>query len=135
MFSWLKYLLLACVISLAGCASSGGRNEPVENIETKLSGNYTLAQIRDSIREAGEGRRWIMNDKGNGVFEGIYVRQGHKAVVNITYNVNAYKISYVSSENLYERKDSQGNISVHYNYMRWIRNLDKDIQVFLSRKK
>lgn len=52
----------------------------------------------------------------------------HVAEVRITYTASSYDIKYDSSFNL---QASGGKI--HKNYNRWVRNLDKDIQLNLSR--
>lgn len=49
------------------------------------------------------------------------------AEVRITYTATSYDIKYDSSLNL---QASGGKI--HKNYNRWVRNLDKDIQLNLS---
>ncbi|EAU0260602.1 hypothetical protein A6855_28670, partial [Salmonella enterica] len=51
----------------------------------------------------------------------------HIAEVRITYSATGYSIKYDSSLNLLA---SGGKI--HKNYNRWVRNLDKDIQINLA---
>jgi hypothetical protein len=68
-----------------------------------------------------------MNDVGPGVIKARQQNRNHSAEVRITYSATAYSIDYDSSQNLLA---SQGKI--HKNYNRWVRNLDKDIQVSLA---
>lgn len=127
----LLWLVVFCTFVMSGC--KGAENPfhmvPIQKIETQINGKYSQAQVRDAILKAGEGRKWQMKQEGNGVIRATYTRQGHTAVVRIKYSTKSYSIDYVSSENLYATEDGR----IHSNYMRWIQNLNKDTQVFLSR--
>lgn len=135
MFSHVKSLLLILIasVSLVACSSTGIANKPATDIATTLTGKYTTAQVKSAIEAAGKQRKWTMKSKGAGVMEGVYQRQGHKVTIKITYNAKSYRISYVSSENMYEKVDADGNVSLHNNYMRWVGNLDSDIRKRLEK--
>ncbi|KIQ50633.1 lipoprotein, partial [Citrobacter rodentium] len=64
---------------------------------------------------------------GPGVIRARQQSRDHVAEVRITYSATRYDIQYESSLNLLA---SGGKI--HKNYNRWVRNLDKDIQLNLS---
>jgi hypothetical protein len=110
-------------VALVGCA----RTAPVDNVHSTVSAGHSEAQVRNAILKAGAQRQWIMNDVGPGVIKARQQNRNHSAEVRITYSATAYSIDYDSSQNLLA---SQGKI--HKNYNRWVRNLDKDIQVSLA---
>lgn len=114
---------LAVVGALAGCA----RTAPIDQVYSSVSSGYTQTQVKNAILKAGVQRRWIMNEVSPGVIKARQQSQGHSAEVLITYTATHYDIKYAASQNL---KASGGQI--HKTYNRWVRNLDKDIQVYLS---
>ncbi|CAI0784520.1 Uncharacterised protein [Serratia marcescens] len=119
-----KLLIAFSVVgALVGCA----RTAPVDNVHSTVSAGHSEAQVRSAILKAGAQRQWIMNDAGPGVIKARQQNRNHSAEVRITYSATAYSIDYDSSQNLLA---SQGKI--HKNYNRWVRNLDKDIQVSLA---
>ncbi len=65
-----------------------------------------------------------MTQASPGVIKALYQTRNHVAEVRITYTATYYNIKYDSSLNL---QASDGKI--HKNYNRWVRALDKDIQV------
>ena len=109
--------------ALAGCA----RTAPIDNIQTTVSAGHTEAQVRSAILKAGIQRQWIMNDVAPGVIKARQQAREFTAEVRIKYSASGYSITYDSSTNL---RASGGKI--HKNYNRWVRNLDKDIQVNLA---
>lgn len=108
---------------LAGCA----RTAPIANIQTTVSAGHTEAQVKSAILKAGIQRQWIMNEVSPGVIRARQQTREFTAEVRINYTANSYSINYENSLNL---RASGGKI--HKNYNRWIRNLDKDIQVNLA---
>lgn len=131
MFSHIKVLLLIVAVSLGlvACAAT----QPAENISTTLMGEFTTEQVKSAIVAAGAQRKWEMKSTGEGEMIGVYRKKNHEVTVKIVYDTNSYQISYISSKNLKERVDNEGVVRLHHNYMRWIYNLDHDIQVQLLR--
>lgn len=117
------FAVFAVIGVLAGCA----RTAPIEQIDSTLSSNYTKAQVKKAILKAGLQRDWIMTEESNSVIKAKYKNRDHSVDVRIPYSAKGYSINYVDSYNL---KAADGKI--HRNYNRWVRNLDKDIQVNLS---
>ncbi|BBQ84478.1 hypothetical protein WP3W18E02_30070 [Klebsiella sp. WP3-W18-ESBL-02] len=108
---------------LAGCA----RTAPIEQINTVVSAGHSAEQVKNAILKAGIQRDWIMTEAAPGVIKATQKARDHSATANIKYSATGYSIVYDSSFNL---KASDGKI--HKNYNRWVRNLDKDIQVNLA---
>lgn len=115
--------VIAVIGALAGCA----RTAPVEQIHTTVSSGHTADQVKKAILKAGIQREWIMTEAGPGVITGRLQARDHSAEVRIPYSASSYSINYSSSMNL---KFADGKI--HKNYNRWVRNLDKDIQLNLA---
>ncbi|MEQ4530044.1 MAG: hypothetical protein ABN478_01910 [Mixta sp.] len=114
---------LAVMGALAGCA----RTAPVDNVQTTVSAGHTQAQVKNAILKAGAQRQWIMSEAGPNVIKARQQSRDHMAEVLINYSATGYAINYQSSLNLLA---SGGKI--HKNYNRWVRNLDKDIQINLA---
>ena len=106
------FAAIAVVGALAGCA----RTAPIDQVHTSVSAGHTQDQVKTAILKAGIQRQWVMSEA-----------RDHVAEVRITYTATSYDIKYDSSLNL---QASGGKI--HKNYNRWVRNLDKDIQLNLS---
>lgn len=124
MKKWMKWLAIFAVVgALAGCA----RTAPIDNVQSTVSAGHTEAQVKNAILKAGAQRQWIMSDVGPGVIKARQQNRDHVAEVRITYSPTGYSIKYDSSLNLLA---SGGKI--HKNYNRWVRNLDKDIQINLA---
>ncbi|HAT1681597.1 TPA: hypothetical protein I8Y21_002259 [Klebsiella oxytoca] len=117
------FAAIAVVGVLAGCA----RTAPIQQVSTTVSAGHTQEQVKNAILKAGVQRQWIMTEVSPGVIKARQQSRDHMAEVRITYSATRYDIRYDNSLNL---RASDGKI--HKNYNRWVRNLDKDIQVNLS---
>lgn len=109
--------------ALAGCA----RTAPIVEVNSVVSAGHSAAQVKNAILKAGLQREWIMTEAGPGVIKGRLQARDHSADIKVTYSASSYSIHYENSMNL---KAADGKI--HKNYNRWVRNLDKDIQLNLS---
>ena len=114
------------VLIAASCAG-----KPIYNVDGHhfpvAAQSMPISKIRAAIIEAAEARDWQVKPIGEGHLEAVYVRNTHKAVVDILYDRQTYSIHYKSSENL---KAQDGTI--HRNYNRWVNNLDEEIQKKVS---
>ncbi len=120
-FKWCA--AVAFVGALSGCA----RTAPIEQIHSTVSTGHTAEQVKTAILKAGQKREWIMTEAGPGVIKGHLQSRDHSVDVSIPYSATSYSIKYESSMNL---KSSEGKI--HKSYNRWVRNLDREIQLNLS---
>jgi len=117
--SWL--VVFAAALLMAGCAIV-----PIltVNSEPVVAARKVSAQdVEGAITRAGKGLGWQMVPKGSGQIEGTLFLRTHKAVVDITYDANAYSIKYKDSANL----DYDG-ANIHRGYNRWIKSLDDAIK-------
>lgn len=120
------FAAFAVIGVLAGCA----RTVPIDQVVTTVASGYTKADVKNAILKAGVQRQWIMTEEGSNAIKARQQSRDHVAEVRITYSATSYSITYENSSNLMA---SGGKI--HKNYNRWVRNLDKDIQVNLSAAK
>ena len=142
-----KYLI-AVLLSLVIATMTGCRTSPVYNVQdhtiTTNIENHTEEDVKKAIIRAGAGLGWNMNaDKPGHILGTLHLRK-HIAIVDITYDLNKYSITYKDSTNLdhiaagQQTTDADGNTYVnetdiiHSNYNGWIQNLDRAIQTQLS---
>ncbi|MCF3281496.1 hypothetical protein L1Z99_23930 [Escherichia coli] len=117
------FAAIAVVGALAGCA----RTAPIDQVHSTVSAGHTQEQAKKAILKAGVERKWIMSESGQGIIKARQQSRDHSAEIRINYTASSYDINYENSQNL---QASGGQI--HKNYNRWVRNLDKDIQLNLS---
>ncbi|QED65501.1 hypothetical protein FTV95_19180 [Escherichia coli] len=117
------FAAIAVVGALAGCA----RTAPIDQVHSTVSAGHTRGTSEKAILKAGVERKWIMSEAGQGVIKARQQSRDHSAEIRINYTASSYDINYENSQNL---QASGGQI--HKNYNRWVRNLDKDIQLNLS---
>ena len=117
------FAAIAVVGALAGCA----RTAPIDQVHSTVSAGHTQEQVKKAILKAGVERKWIMSEAGQGVIKARQQSREHWAEIRIIYTASSYDINYETSQNL---QASGGQIQQNYN--RWVRNLDKDIQLNLS---
>lgn len=122
-----KIIKMLAVFSVVGVLAGCARTAPIDNIQAQVTVGHTVEQVRSAILKAGAERKWIMSDAGPGVIKARQQSRNHSADVRITYSSTGYSINYDGSSNL----NASGG-KIHKNYNRWVRNLDRDIQVNLS---
>lgn len=113
----------ALAILLIACAG-----QPVHNVENApinaSNPNYDLADVTKAIQRAGAGLGWQLKEQTPGHIVGTLYLRSHVAVVDITYTLDEYSISYKDSQNL---KFNPANNTIHKNYNGWIQNLTRAI--------
>ena len=85
----------------------------------------TMEGVEKAILRAGLTLGWQMTPMGPGRVEGVLNLRRHQAVVDITYDLKAYNITYRTSTNL---DYDAGRRTIHSNYNGWIGNLEKAIR-------
>ncbi|MGL5334585.1 MAG: hypothetical protein ACRC9R_00300 [Enterovibrio sp.] len=122
----LKWTAISVVMAiLTGCA----RTVPIADVQSSFGVGHTATQVKNAILQAGIKRKWVMTEVGDGVIDARQKRRDRIVEVKIIYSDTDYKIQYSNSTNMFA---SDGTI--HKNYKRWVRNLDKQIWLNLARK-
>jgi hypothetical protein len=118
----LTALLIVCALITA----SACRTRTVLNVQDHpipaATQRLPLAQIGQTIIEAGRQHHWRMDPAGPGQITGILDDRGAEAVINVTYSQQAYSITLAGSTNLRQEGDE-----IHKRYNRWIRLLERAI--------
>lgn len=142
-----KYLLIA-LMTLTLAIMTGCRTSPVYNVQDQYIAtnidNATEEDVKKAIIRAGGSLGWNMKaDEPGHVLGTLYLRS-HVAIVDITYDLKKYSITYKGSTNLdyvaagQESTGADGvtyvndTAIIHSNYNGWIQNLDRAIQAQLS---
>jgi hypothetical protein len=116
-------ILSAVAILLAACAPT-----PIKDIEyapvNASSANYDLSDVTTAIKKAGVGLGWQMKEETPGHIVGTLNLRSYVVIVDITYTLDDYSITYKDSTNL---KYNAGSHSIHRSYNKWTRNLAKHI--------
>lgn len=142
----MKHFRLFCAATfcasmlLTGC----GTTTPVVNPpEQSAPAQVSSTKMHQAIMRAAQLRKWrIVNDEPGVVtlaYPGSAKAVHFEAIVKVTYDARRYKVSYVSSRGLDERKgcvnpEMTGRnkfddkaLCVHRNVNRWMNNLSADI--------
>jgi len=116
------------VLILTGCGGTAIYNIDNSNtIDTKTS----MKQVEIAIKNGVTRKHWSVKKVQNGLLSAtINVRNKHIATVSIPYTSKGYKIDYTSSEGLGYNMDKN---TIHKNYNKWIRNLEKNINYELAK--
>lgn len=90
------------------------------------------AQIKSAIRSALSRRGWAVTENGSSAFLAKYSKHKSVVVVAIHYQVGEATIRYHSSEAL-KYTVTEGAARIEDNYNRWVRNIEQDLAIHLSR--
>ena len=105
---------------------------PLENPTLSVQARSS-SQVEMAIKNALTKRQWAITHQGPGVFEARYFRREAVANIKITYSKSTVSIVLVSSQNLDQTSDVNGNPTVHQTYMGWVKRLESDIYIELSK--
>jgi hypothetical protein len=120
--SWSALLLVAAMVFLMGA-----RQVPLTDPQPiAVPAGLKVEQVSKAIRAALAGRAWAVTSEEPGhIVSTLNVRE-HMAKIDIVYDVQTIKISYLGSgELLFAEK--KGQRMIHRNYLNWILNLVNDM--------
>lgn len=123
----------AFVLLAASPVTTWAARQPVYNPEPiQIPCALGADKIRATIRNSVLSRGWVPSDKGAGVVEARLDKKNLVAIVTVTYDAKNVRIRYKSSEGFsYEGEGAEATI--HSRYNGWIKNMEKDITINLSR--
>ncbi len=96
--------------------------EPI-SVPTGIAASEVAKAIKVGIVRRG----WVVSKDENGQIDAVLNVRTHTARVAIPYNAKEVRIKYVSSDNL-DYSEKNGERHIHGNYMKWVRNMQADIQ-------
>jgi hypothetical protein len=120
--SWSALLLVSAMVFLMGA-----RQVPLTDPQPiAVPAGLKVEQVSKAIRAALAGRAWAVTSEEPGhIVSTLNVRE-HMAKIDIVYDVQTIKISYLGSgELMYAEK--KGQRVIHRNYLNWIQNLVNDM--------
>ena len=118
-------VLLALLASLLLPADAEARTREIQNVENApIPAGLSMKVIGDAIIDGCSVRNWQASEVEEGHMQcTLYIRD-HMAKVDITYNTEAFSITYNDSDNL--KYNAEKN-RIHRNYNSWVQNLRGDI--------
>lgn len=125
-----KFILIFLAMTVAlgiGCRTALVYNVDKSPVSLYGEEKATMQQVEKAIITAGARLGWKMKAVSPGVMVGTLAIRSHLAVVDITYNIQEYSITYKNSSNL-----KYDGTNIHSNYNGWVQNLDKSINAELS---
>jgi hypothetical protein len=120
--SWSALLVVAAMVFLMGA-----RQVPLADpAPLAVPAGLKIEQVGKAIKAALVGRTWqVTADEPGHIVSTINVRE-HMAKIDIVYDLQSIKITYVDSgELMYAEK--KGQRMIHRNYLNWIQNLVNDM--------
>ncbi len=124
--------VLALVVISIACAQEEGNaanrdfrmvyegeplDQPIDTVRLEKSAEAVLARYH-----------WKVQSRENGTITARYERKygGVIAIIEVAVSQEGYSIKYVSSEGLHV---DLRRMKIHFNYLKWVGNLIKDIAV------
>lgn len=126
--------VLPCIVAFGTVPAIGHADNPQIYIPDPIliPCALTAQQVRAVIHEGVSGRDWESRDAGDGAVEARLLKGKYTVTVTITFGAREVHIVYLDSENL-EYRGSGAAATIKKGYNGWIRNIEKDIAVRLSR--
>jgi hypothetical protein len=105
----------------------GARQVPLTDPQPiAVPAGLRVEQVSKAIRAALAGRAWAVTSEEPGHIVSTLNLREHMAKIDIVYDVQTIKISYLGSgELMYAEK--KGQRMIHRNYLNWIQNLVNDM--------
>jgi len=127
-------LLVLFAVSLTGGCAHRNREmykpAPITVAQQSVAQRETTvkALIAEALRDYG----WFVDKESPGMIIARQSRSRHSARVTINYTQSEVRISYLNSDNLLFRTDSQGADRIHTRYNTWVRNLERQIAALVE---
>ena len=115
-------LLVPLAFTLMGAKAVLADPEPVQ-----VPAGIAAADVAKAIKVGIVRRGWSVTKDEKGEIEAVLNVRTHMAKVSIPYNTKEVAIHYVASDNL-EYQEKGGVKYIHGNYLKWVRNMQSDIQ-------
>jgi hypothetical protein len=104
-----------------------GAAELVDPDPIAVPAGLAAADVAKAITAGIVRRGWVVTKDDNGQIDATLNIRAHTAKVVIPYNTKEVAIRYVDSTEL-DYSEKKGKRYIHGNYVKWIRNMQADIQ-------
>ena len=120
--AWSGLLLVSALVFLMGA-----RQVPLTDPDPiAIPAGLKIDQVTKAIKAALVGRTWAVTSEEPGHIVSTLNLRTHMAKIDIAYDVQTIKITYLDSGDLlYAEK--KGQRMIHHNYLNWIQNLVNDM--------
>jgi len=120
--AWSGLLLVSALVFLMGA-----RQVPLTDPDPiAIPAGLKIEQVTKAIKAALAGRTWAVTSEEPGHIVSTLNLREHMAKIDIVYDVQTIKITYLDSgELLYA--ENKGQRMIHHNYLAWIQNLVTDM--------
>ncbi|MEJ0036466.1 MAG: hypothetical protein WDO68_10320 [Gammaproteobacteria bacterium] len=118
----LALLLIPLAFMLMGAKAVLVDPEPVQ-----VPAGIAAKDVAKAIKVGIIRRGWVVTKDENNQLEAVLNVRTHMAKVNIPYSAKEVTIHYVASDNL-DYQEKGGVKYIHGNYIKWVRNMQSDIQ-------
>jgi hypothetical protein len=105
----------------------GAKAVLVDPAPIAVPAGLAVKDVAKAIKVGISRRGWVVSKDENSQIDAVLNLRSHSARVAIPYNEKEVTIKYVSSEDL-DYQEKNGTKYIHGNYMKWIRNMEADIQ-------
>ena len=118
--------VLVVLASTSACSTAPLRNPPPVSFAPLNESDVEAAIYRGCSK-----RKWMPSKIRDGRIQATLFQRSHVAVVDIDYNADSFRVTYVRSENL-RYKNGSGEQRIHSSYNKWVTNLVADIEEALN---
>ena len=115
-------LLVPLAFMLMGAKAVLVDPEPIS-----VPSGIAVKDVAKAIKAGIVRRGWAVTKDENGQIDAVLNVRTHTAKVAIPYSAREVSIKYVDSNNL-DFQEKKGVKYIHGNYMKWVRNMQSDIQ-------
>jgi hypothetical protein len=105
----------------------GARALIVDPEPIAVPAGISAGDVAKAIKVGIVRRGWVISKDENGQIDAVLNVRTHTARVAIPYDAKEVRIKYVSSEDL-DYQEKNGQRYIHSNYVKWVRNMQADIQ-------
>jgi hypothetical protein len=105
----------------------GARALIVDPEPIAVPAGISAGDVAKAIKVGIVRRGWVISKDENGQIDAVLNVRTHTARVAIPYDAKEVRIKYVSSEDL-DYQEKNGQRYIHGNYVKWVRNMQADIQ-------
>jgi hypothetical protein len=105
----------------------GARALIVDPEPIAVPAGISASDVAKAIKVGIVRRGWVISKDENGQIDAVLNVRTHTARVAIPYDAKEVRIKYVSSEDL-DYQEKNGQRYIHSNYVKWVRNMQADIQ-------
>ena len=128
LFAILPFVALLAMPAQAANTAPLYKPEPIQ-----VPAGKGAEAVKKAVRKAFSEKDWEVREVGPGHLQGKHTKSSgdtlHVAVVDVRFDTRSVRIGYKFSEELNYSKETG---VIHKTYNGWVKNLEKDIRVYLG---